>query len=701
MHLFELSLLRTRIPRGHSIALLGGLAVSIPLTLHAQQSESEVESSTLPVTEVSSAPVIDDAYPRVHRAPRVRPATPSVEVPAAPAPSAATPTENALPLTSWSGLTPLAGQVTSVSERQIEELNAQDLASALRRTPGVVISRHNPIGAFGGGDGGAVFIRGLGASRPGAEIQTSMDGIPRFVGVWTHPILDTLSIDNVQRIDVYKGAQPVLYGNMALGVVDLVTKRRTEPGSETEFNTAYGSYDSFMQSFEHGAKQGPLDFYFVQSYRESDGHRPFASGRLENYLFRVGYELSPHWSANLLYHHTDNTAADPGDIRTGIREGRFDTRSDFGVLTFANQYENSEGYVKLYWDSGGIDWVDQFNPMTGRNENDTLTDWDNYGIRVRQTFHPVDGAELMVGHDLDYISGEVLFRSPGPDRVFPRETYRLSQPYFLYSHRFDLAEDVWIKPSFGARGFFHSVFDDEIGPQAGVVLNIDRTQFHFGYARGLNYPGVFVDTLGNTFQPGNNRQDELSAEIVEHFEYGISHDFNENLTVEVVGFVDQGRDRIAFTPPPPFPPVWENLGNFETRGVEATGTWRAGPGLTLYAGATWLTADPDTLPYTPGTTASFGVSWRFLEDFLLSVDGSYVADQLALTRGRLGPPRSEPIDSYFLLGARLAYQFETPVIGGLGEAYVAGENLTDAAYQFKPGYPMPGANAMVGLKLSF
>ena len=134
------------------------------------------------------------------------------------------------PIIEENGLTPLAGQFTVVTQEQITELNAQDLQSALRETPGVVVTHYDPVGSFGGGQGGAVFIRGMGASRPGAEIQLSIDGIANFNSLWTHPLLDMLSVDIAQRIDVYKGAQPVLYGNMAFGVVDVTTKRQTDPG---------------------------------------------------------------------------------------------------------------------------------------------------------------------------------------------------------------------------------------------------------------------------------------------------------------------------------------------------------------------------------------------------------------------------------------------------------------------------------------
>jgi len=55
---------------------------------------------------------------------------------------------------------------TEVGASQVRDLNALDLSSALRRTPGVIVSRFNPVGSFGGDEGGAVYVRGLGASRP-------------------------------------------------------------------------------------------------------------------------------------------------------------------------------------------------------------------------------------------------------------------------------------------------------------------------------------------------------------------------------------------------------------------------------------------------------------------------------------------------------------------------------------------------------
>jgi len=606
------------------------------------------------------------------------------------------------PIIEENRLTPLAGQVTAVSKEQIKELNAQDLPSALRRTPGVVISRHNPVGSFGGGDGGTIFIRGMGASRPGAEIVMTMDGIPRYANVWTHPLMDTLSVDNAARLDVYKGAQPVLFGNMSFGAVDIVTKRQTEPGFHSELQLAYGSYDTWVQTAEHGGKTGPVDYYLIQSYRTSEGHRDNASGELQNYLGRIGVDFAQHWNLSILYNRTDNWAKDPGLITTGRHQGQFDTTTDFGVITLANHFERADGWVKVYWEHGAIDWLGQYSSTNKLNNSDTLTRWDTYGVKARETFRPWDGAEWMVGLDLDFLSGKTWNNTPPPGRGwnFPRESFRVIQPYALVAQQFDLAEGIWLKPSAGVRGFFHDEYPDEAGPQAGLVLNIHDTRLHFGYARGVNYPGIFAKAQ-KAFIPPLTYKD-LTAETLDHYEAGIRQDFGKQLRLELTGFVDNGRNRIIRTIPPPAPPTYLNLGKFSTHGIEATVTWRPVTDLALFAGGTWLKADPADTPYAPKWTATMGATWRFLKRFRFSVDGSFVDDQLALSRDRTSTAANvQRVDEYFLLGARLGYELPLPWNGPRAELFIAGENLTNADYEYKPGYPMPGINGMGGIRLEF
>jgi iron complex outermembrane receptor protein len=205
-------------------------------------------------------------------------------------------------------------EATVVSQSQIEDMNAQDITSALRRTPGVTISRYNPVGSFGGGQGGGVFVRGSGSSRPGGELQIFYDGIPRINPIFSHPLLDIISIDPAASVQVYKSPQPQSFGN-AHAAVDVQTKSKEEEGFITKLGAQYGSYRGFMQGAEHGGKTGPYDYYLGQSYKHSDGLRKNSSGDLQSYFARLGIELNDNWKISGFGNFTDNLAHDPGDRR--------------------------------------------------------------------------------------------------------------------------------------------------------------------------------------------------------------------------------------------------------------------------------------------------------------------------------------------------------------------------------------------------
>jgi len=594
----------------------------------------------------------------------------------------------------------LGSQVTLVTKEQILDLNAQDLTSALRRVPGVVISRHNPVGSFGGGEGGAVFIRGHGSSRPGAEVQTLIDGIPKFVSVWTHPLMDVLNVDIVETVDVYKGAQPVLFGNMAFGAINIHTKRMRDRGFSTTFHTAYGSYDTLTGSVEHGGKMERFDYYLLGGYRSSDGHRENADGELNDFFGRLGYKFSNGWDISLTFIKTDNWSDDPGPADgSAPSDGRFNTLDYFTVTTISNSYDWGNGYIKLYRDKGDIDWVDQ----EGTQGLDTLTDYQNRGIRARETLNLWEGGEILVGIDLDYISGEVIFTDPlDPDTEFPEETFRILSPYMALSHMFGTKDGFYAIPSAGVRYIKHNTYDNEMGPQAGLILGHKDTEMHVSYGRGINYPGIYARVQDEVFMPGDNRWSEIVAEKLDHFEVGIAHKFDEFEKIDFTLFYDDGQDRIVVSPPPPFPPVLSNIGGYRIWGIEGSVTLAPIPDITLFAGFTYLDADPKDLPYSPERTFSSGINYLFRDNFKISIDALYVDGQYVTSRARQkGTINVDQVDSYFLMNGKISYDFVSLYGDVECRIYLAGENLTDTEYEQKKGYPMQGISGMVGIDVMF
>ena len=164
----------------------------------------------------------------------------------------------------------MAGFRTKVTSRQIEDLNAIDAAAALRRTPGVSISRFNPVGSFGGEEGGAVYIRGMGSSRPGSEIKTYINGVPFYMGIWNHPLLDLLPLNGMARLNVIKGPQLHEFGN-TFGAIALEPKKaRAADGVSGEVSVRGGSFGTVAEQLDVSGRQGDWDFALAQGHAASD-----------------------------------------------------------------------------------------------------------------------------------------------------------------------------------------------------------------------------------------------------------------------------------------------------------------------------------------------------------------------------------------------------------------------------------------------
>ena len=591
---------------------------------------------------------------------------------------------------------------TVITEQQLEDLNAQDIETALRQTPGVNMSRFNPVGSFGGAEGGGIFIRGMGTSRPGAEIKTLVDGAPMFMSVWNHPLLDLMSIDGAHAIEVYKSPQPQYFGN-AFGVVNIVPKRKTEEGFTTRAQIAFGSNDTLVAKAAHGGNTAGWDYYIGGGHRESDGHRDHADGELDNAYGRIGRQLGDNWDMTFFSMWNDNYANDPGaeGADADERQGRYETRAFLSTFTVTNRYEAASGEIKCYRSAGEGDWLGQPTDTDGVTE-DLFNDFLYYGVKAKETLFLGGGAELLVGIDWDYTEGDYTQTySDGSTDAWDGDNFDILAPYTAFSWRLGDAGGLQVIPSAGVRYFEHSEFESQWAPHAGLVASTGPLEMHAGYSRGVLYPGLEVQVMSEAVLPalGDSWKD-LDPEVVDHYEVGLGYTFSRQLMADLTFFYDDGKDRYVIVPPPPFPPSYDNIEAYTIQGLEATVNWQPVDSLSLFAGLTLLDTDPTGLPYAPETTLSCGANWRFLDHFKLSLDGSYVSSiHVNSQTRRANTENGDTVDSYCLLNGKLGYAFDWAAQKVKGELFVAAENLTDEDYEYQPGYAMPGLNAMVGLQL--
>ena len=594
-----------------------------------------------------------------------------------------------------------ANRVTTVTEKQVEDLNALDFPSTLRRTPGVTISRYNIVGSYGGDQGGSIFIRGMGGERPGAEIQTLVDGRPSFVGIWTHPLMDLMNVGSLGHVDVYKGAQPVLFGNMTYGAVNVVTKRMMEEGFTTSIRSAYGNYNTFDEHLEHGGKKGDFDYYLIGDFKKSDGHRENSDGEVQNYFGRMGYRFAGGWDASLTMSYTDSHADDPG--RVGAAPITINPTPRFGVwdqvydLTVSNKYEIANGFLKVYYDEGHIRWKNQWDD-TNKVHFDTNTDWSNYGVRAQEELRLWTSGEVVLGYDYDVYGGKSEEVRPANVKSLPDTHFYNSAPYIDVRHTF--GNEFQVTPSVGARYNMSKYFGDFFAPEAGLKIHYRDTELYARYAKGFNLPGVYtVFFYELNFGQGDKWKD-LKPEKVDHYEIGGSQKVTRWLKGDLALFYDSGKDRLIFSAPPP---RFENLEKYHTKGIEATATITPWSNFECFVGGTYLLASPSDLPYAPKVTLSGGISYALWKKIFINADSTYVSSRY-VSDPRFPVPVPEKVGAYYLVNGKISYRIKPiPSIPYKGEAeiFLAGQNLTNVHYEYLKGYPMPGITVMTGVGLKF
>jgi len=134
----------------------------------------------------------------------------------------------------------VASSVTIVTDTEIEEKGQKTVGEVLRSVPGVDVVRSG-----GAGGNTVVFLRGANSEHT----LVLIDGVEANNPITPNRAFNfaDLSTENVERIEIVRGAQSTLYGSDALGgVVNIITRRGAgEPTGEVSVEG--GSYATFTE----------------------------------------------------------------------------------------------------------------------------------------------------------------------------------------------------------------------------------------------------------------------------------------------------------------------------------------------------------------------------------------------------------------------------------------------------------------------
>ena len=644
-------------------------------------------------------------------------------------------TAPAVPVTTQYGT-----QYNVVTDEQIKEQASLDFPATLRDVPGVMFQSKNLMGSQ---TSHSVYIRGRGANHPNSDFIIQFDGVPRYGALFGQVLGDDIAVSTIGGVEVYKSPQPAQFGS-GYALINVLPKVQAKEGQEAGVTASGGSYATVDESTFGGIKRGAYDAYASQSWTSTDGNVGHSRAQQQNYYANLGYKIDSKWNARLLVNYVSGqTVAPMPNVTPSATNSvsypgaeRYDTESTFMTLTLNHQYEAATGFLKAYWNETTFDLLQELTNGQ-RYAGGTGGLWSRqditlYGIRGKETLHLWPGGEILIGMDVDMTSLQNTERTYSGQAVagingglaarvwdFPDTT--LVSPYVGMNHLFGRQEGFHLTPSAAFRYFVHNEFQDASSYQAGLVAGYGKTDLHFNYARGVNYPSpIAVMNLVLISAPVADPSQywrSLKPELVDHYEVGISHAWPGIASLGATAFLDQGKDRLQTYFFGPIPPTFNDpIGRYEIRGLEVTGKVTPARGLDLFAAATWLDAkatgnngiSQDRLPYTPGFQLQAGGTWTFLEHFRLYADVQYLRNVYAGTNSRAGTFNFSPLldsarlDDITVVNARLSYHFAyEPWRLGDSEAFVAISNLLDQKYEYARGYPMPGTTVLAGFGMKF
>lgn len=330
--------------------------------------------------------------------------------------------------------------VSVVTAKEIEEKNIMSVPEAVATLPGVYKSQ----AAQGG-----ITLRGFGSS----DILVMVDGMYINSARNNEVAWEMVPIDNVERIEVVRGAGSSLYGGRAVaGVINIITKdNRKEKGAKVNANLNYGSNNTWKKALAVDVRANEkISFGVGYENRKSDGFpvgKPYVLTPSElkstesidavpdnvipqdkdgNYI--VGYRGNKVWenesiTANLKYDfdedrylkyyfaHTESSSRYGRPITNVFVNGKEFFKGNLDVGLNNKALKMSTGSALLGTDT---DKETNLHTLTYNDEKNKFT--------VNMGYHDIkrDGYTTPDAGNIDrYYDG------PGNDSVYPNEMYTM------------------------------------------------------------------------------------------------------------------------------------------------------------------------------------------------------------------------------------------------------------------------------------
>ncbi len=527
-----------------------------------------------------------------------------------------------------------------------------------------------------------VSIRGLGDSF--RRIGLFIDGRPEKMAVYGCGVSQTLLSGNVERVEITKGPDSVLYGSDGFGgVVNIITASAIKP-FEASIAASYGTYNTQNYNLDIGGDTGKFSYYGAVNKASSDGHITGAGYNADDYYVKAGYKIDDFSEITAGGKYFTGTENEPV-AKTVNRAGGIDTapgsRYDFkrggADIKYRRDLSNGEVSLLLFGDFGEHEF------STGFSSKDSI-----YGVFLHFSNEIFYNNTLKYGAEYRLSAGKVM-TVPIPQMAVGEwkksEAAVFALDEYILSHK--------AKIFAGLRYNYDEISGDSFSPRAGASYNItEMLAARAIYSKGFRTP--YLNELYTL--PSSNK--DLKPEELDSYEIGINSNYLD-INFDMSAFVMNGDNIIQLVAVPGTAMSrFQNSGAYVFKGAEISAEYEIVKNLKGYAGYSYLNPGDFTSAIAKNK-ADVSLDYK-IGKFSLYVGGMFVFDYYASNQNL---NNGNKLNDFNVFNAKIHYAAAKSLT-----IFAAADNFTDQKYDMfivsfgdARIYEMPGSTFTLGAKYSF
>lgn len=539
-----------------------------------------------------------------------------------------------------------------VTARDIEKMNVRTVPDLLNQIPGVTAGESS------------VSLRGSSMVKVILDGRTINDSTSGYRAVkW-----DMVCVNNIDRIEIYKGDGGVEFGDdSSAGVIYITTKKAK--GSHGNLEAYGGNLGTGSCSMNYHHEVDPVTVGFSAGFEKTDGYRTNGDKEKKRAGIKLGYMLDENYEFSLSgdYFKEDAGRAGLPDYPTPNARSDYET---FSALFIAG---NKSVKSKTYFT-----FVEKISDNPDKNLY-TLLRTKTYGENITAKIPAGRWGEINSGasFELGQLSGNKI-------------DSKQEKKYGIFGIKDIKFKTIPVILTLGLRGNFYSEFNEAINHEVKVKFEKNFYGIQLSANKTNNIPTFrqrYNET--STTKPNPDLTMEKATNYSLSFFCQSAKSFSGNLSV----FYNKITDRITYVRGDGGIGKYENFGKSSYKGADVSFSLKPADIFTVKPSYTYLIAKDDLtgkwLPCKPKHKVKIDFICNLTKNFSLTLNTRYVSKQFSRS------DNTETSPEYFTADFRAEYGFK------MLSLFCRVKNMFDKNYYYVDGYPAPPRTWIAGVGCQF